>query len=131
MNNEEKIIALLENMDNRIETIEKGRISDSRQIDIIANQVGKLTTEMQQGFKDMDARFEVMDERFNDMDARFEQIDEKLDKKADKLDIVRMENEIFPKLEALFDGYQQNSDKLDRIEAQVAKHEEIILRRVR
>lgn len=45
--------------------------------------------------------------------------------------VVRIENDHGQKLDALFDGYNQNSEKLDRIEAEVAKHEEIIMRRVR
>lgn len=44
---------------------------------------------------------------------------------------ITIENEIKPKLEALFDGYKQNSDKLDRIESEVAKHEEVIIKRVK
>ena len=36
-----------------------------------------------------------------------------------------------PKIDALFDGYKQNADKLDRIEKEVSKHEEIILRRIK
>ena len=35
------------------------------------------------------------------------------------------------KLDALFDGYKQNSEKLDRIEKELAKHDEIILRRIK
>ncbi len=45
--------------------------------------------------------------------------------------VVRIENDHGQKLDALFDGYNQNSEKLNRIEAEVAKHEEIIMRRVR
>ena len=45
--------------------------------------------------------------------------------------VVRIENEHGQKLDALFDGYKQNSEKLDRIEAEVSKHEEIIMRRIR
>ena len=35
------------------------------------------------------------------------------------------------KLDALFDGYRQNSEKLDRIEKELARHDEIILRRIK
>jgi hypothetical protein len=45
--------------------------------------------------------------------------------------VIRIENDHGQKLGALFDGYKLNSEKLDRIEAEVAKHEEIILRRIR
>jgi hypothetical protein len=36
-----------------------------------------------------------------------------------------------PKINALFDGYKQNSDKLSRIEEEVSRHEEIIPRRIK
>jgi archaellum component FlaC len=44
--------------------------------------------------------------------------------------VTRIENEHGQKLNALFDGQKLNSQKLDRIESQVAKHEDLILRRV-
>ncbi|MBS3947551.1 MAG: hypothetical protein KGZ57_04470, partial [Dethiobacter sp.] len=45
--------------------------------------------------------------------------------------VARIENDHGQKLGALFDGYKLNSEKLDRIEAEVTKHDEIILRRIR
>ena len=45
--------------------------------------------------------------------------------------VINIENNHGKKLSALFDGYKQNSDKLDRIQEEVSKHEEIILRRVK
>jgi len=44
--------------------------------------------------------------------------------------VLKLENEHGQKLSALFDGYKLNSEKLDRIESEVTKHEEIILRRI-
>lgn len=45
--------------------------------------------------------------------------------------VVKIENEYGQKLGTLFDGYTLNAEKLDRIEQEVSKHEEIILRRIR
>ncbi|NMB40664.1 MAG: hypothetical protein GX996_01845, partial [Firmicutes bacterium] len=45
--------------------------------------------------------------------------------------VVRIENDHGQKLGVLFDGYKLNSEKLDRIEKEVAKHEEFILRRIK
>ena len=42
-----------------------------------------------------------------------------------------IENDIKPKIDALFDGYKQNTEKLEKIEEEVSKHEEIILRRIK
>lgn len=65
------------------------------------------------------------------MKQQFELVNKKLDKKSDKTDIVKLENDIVPKIQALFDGYKQNTEKLDRIEKEVSKQEEIIMRRVK
>ncbi|PRR77643.1 hypothetical protein CLLI_22070 [Clostridium liquoris] len=45
--------------------------------------------------------------------------------------VIKIENEHGEKLNALFDGYKQNSEQLNRIEHEVAKHEEVILRRIK
>ena len=42
-----------------------------------------------------------------------------------------IENDVTTKLEALFDGYVHNSEKLNRIEAEVIKHDEFILKRIK
>jgi archaellum component FlaC len=52
----------------------------------------------------------------------------KTEVKTIKDTVIKIENEHGNKLGVLFDGYKQNSEKLDRIETEVAKHEEIILR---
>jgi len=45
--------------------------------------------------------------------------------------VIRIENDHGKSLEALFDGYKQNDEQLNRIEKEVAMHEEVILRRVK
>ena len=50
------------------------------------------------------------------MAEQFKEVKSKLDEKADKNDIVRMENELNQKVSALFDGYKQHTDMLERIE---------------
>ena len=44
--------------------------------------------------------------------------------------VIRMENDYGIKINALFDGYKLNSEKLERIEKIVLRHEEVILRRI-
>lgn len=86
----------------------------------------KMYAEMQKGFNNV----------YEDMHKGFEQVNVRLDKLENRMDnvenaVVRIENDHGQKLAVLFDGYKQNSEKLDRIEAEVTKHEEIILRRIR
>lgn len=45
--------------------------------------------------------------------------------------VIKIENDHGDKLKALFDGYVQNSEKLERIEKEVTRQEEVILRKVK
>jgi len=80
-----------------------------------------------------DQLFEFMTKMYNEMQGGFKQVNSKIDgvENEAKKTNTKIEHEIMPKLEVLFDGYKQNSDKLDRIQEEVSKHEEIILRRVK
>ena len=79
----------------------------------------KMYSEMQVGFKEV--RSEV-----NEVRSEVNEVRNEVKKTNTKID-----HEVMPKIDALFDGYKQNSNKLDRIEEEVAKHEEIILRRIK
>ena len=45
--------------------------------------------------------------------------------------VIKIENEHGEKLSALFDGWKQNTEQLKRIEQEVSRHEEIILRKIK
>ncbi|MEL7656835.1 MAG: hypothetical protein AAGU75_13105 [Bacillota bacterium] len=45
--------------------------------------------------------------------------------------VIRIENDHGNHLKALHDGYAQNSAKLDRIEKEVSRQEEVILRKIK
>lgn len=55
-----------------------------------------------------------------------------LDKKVDNLEktmlLIKLDHG--KKLDALFDGYKQNTEQLVRIKREVSKHEEVFLRRI-
>lgn len=78
-----------------------------------------------------DEVFELLTKMYSEMTEQFKEVKSKLDKKADKSDIVRMENELNPKVKALFDGYKQHTDILERIEKEVTRQDEIIMRRIK
>jgi hypothetical protein len=78
-----------------------------------------------------DKSFELLTKMHSEMTEQFKEINKKLDEKADKSDIVRLENDLNPKVQVLFDGYKQHTDVLERIEKEVTKQEEIIMRRVK
>jgi len=68
----------------------------------------KMYAEMQEGFKSVNERLSFLEKT-----------------------VSRIEIDHGQKLSALFDGYVQNSEKLDRIETEVAKHEEFIIKRIK
>ena len=80
--------------------------------DKIFDLMEKMYSEVQDGFKDIRGRLE------------------KVETETLKTNIA-IEQDIKPKLDALFDGYKQNAERLDRIEHQVSKQEEIIIRKVK
>ncbi len=80
--------------------------------------------------------FELMTKIYSDMQEGFKNVNKEFKKVHNRLDnlertVIRIENDHGRKFEALFDGYTQNSKKLDRIEKEVTRHEEIIIRRIK
>ncbi|MDD3225166.1 MAG: hypothetical protein PHX70_10795 [Clostridium sp.] len=86
----------------------------------------KMYGEMQNGFKEVNKKFDAVDKRFDGIDKRLDG----MDKRIGRIE-VKIDGEIMPKLETLFDGYKQNSERLTRIEDKVSNHEEIIYKRVK
>ncbi|MBP7073185.1 MAG: hypothetical protein KBB40_06740 [Clostridia bacterium] len=67
-----------------------------------------------------DKAFELLTKMYSEMTEQFKVVKSKLDEKADKSDIVRMQNELNPRVNVLFDGYKQHTDILERIEKEVS-----------
>ena len=105
--------------------------------------------------------YDLMEKLYSETQKGFEQVNtriEGLEKEIRKTNLV-IEHDIKPKIEVLFDGQKQNSDKLDsldskvdnlenkvdnlehrfdrlehkvdRIEIQVSKHDEFIIKRIK
>ena len=103
----------------------------------------QMYTEMKEGFGKVDKRFGSVDKRLESTDKRLDSMDEKFestDKRFESIDkqlsdikdiVIKIEHEHGEKIDALFDGYIQNSNKLDRIEKEVSKHENFILKRIK
>ena len=77
---------------------------------------------MEKMYLEMQTMKDAMNVGFNDVNNRLDKVEQT---------VIRIENDHGQKLTVLMDGYKQNSDKLDPIEKEVNKHEEIILRRVK
>lgn len=81
----------------------------------IQNEFGKMRNDMQNGFNEVN-------QRLDRVESRLEQVENR---------VTVIEQDHGKKLDLLFDGYVQYSETLNRIEKEVSKHEEIILRRVK
>jgi tetrahydromethanopterin S-methyltransferase subunit G len=66
-----------------------------------------------------DKTFELLTRMYSEINEQLNQINKKLDAKADKSDIVRMENELQPKVEIALEGYQAVSEKLTTLENKI------------
>jgi len=75
-------------------------------------KIVNMNKEMQEGFKGMNSKIDGLENEIKKINAE-------------------IDHGVMPKIDALFDGYKQNSEKLDRIEKEVSRHEEIILRRIK
>lgn len=76
-----------------------------------------------------DKTLELITKIYTEMTEQFKEVKE--DIKDLKKDVIKFENELTPKVQALFDGYKQHSDQLNRIESEVSKHDEFIIKRVK
>jgi hypothetical protein len=111
MTNEEfqmLVLRQLARMEDRIGKIEEGQARMETRMDRLEKSQDILATEVM------------------DLKSKTNDIDTKLTRLA-----VRLENEIEPKINALFEGHKQHTEQLTRIEEQVNKHDEYILKRIK
>ena len=85
----------------------------------MTSKMDKMYSEMQDGFKKTNTDISDIKFDLNTLKSDLKKIG------------VKIDGDITPKIEALFDGYKQNSEQLNRIEQEVSKHEEVILKRVK
>lgn len=94
----------------------------------ILNLLEKMYIDFNKRFEGIDSRFGNIESELVDVKQNMATKDELAEVKAEvssiKAIVVKIENDLGQKLGALFDGYKLNS-------AEVSKHEEIILRRIR
>ncbi len=148
MNNEEKILALLEAMQSSIETMQGDIVSmkgnnttlhgsiDAMQgsIDAMHGSIDAMhgdITSMQGDILTINHRLDRMEKRFDGVDERFDGVYGRLDKleqeqsemasaiKRIDRSVILIENEHGKKIGALFDGYQASLDRDKAIEPRV------------
>ena len=77
----------------------------------IYSELQSTKTEMQQGFKRVDERFDKVENDIKKIDIKLEEFDKKAD--------------------LSLEGHKTNTEQLNRIESEVSRHEEFILKRVK
>ena len=85
---------------------------------------------------DNEKLFEFMTKMYSEMQEGFNKVNTELSEVKTRLTsveniVTRIEHDHGQKLQALFDGYKQHTDQLERIEKEVSKHDEFILRRIK
>ena len=93
---------------SRMDALEEGQKEDRKVLDLVATQVSILTKDV------------------NDL----KEGQKRLEHAQSKTEIV-LEHDIRNQLQVLFDGQKQQGDQLNRIEEEVKKHDEVILRRIK
>jgi len=87
-----------------------------------------------------DKIFDLIEKMYSDLKGDIGSIKTEMNDRFTKLEnevaqvkktVISIENDHGHKLEALFDGYKQNTEQLTRIESEVSRHEEVILKRVK
>ncbi len=114
-------------------------MTDRGLLELVAAQVGALTTKTdnlttQVGNLTNDVRglqTDMQGVKGEIKGLKGEMQDLKIEVADIKKRVIHIENDHGAKLDALFDGYKQNDEKLTRIEAEVSKHDEFIMRRIK
>jgi chromosome segregation ATPase len=114
-------------------------MTDRELLELISSQMGTLSQDvkgLREGQNNLENRFDNFENRFDNFENRFDNFENRFDnleKKVDSIDkaVIRIENDNNIQHTALFDGWKQNTQQLERIEKEVTKQEEIIMRRVK
>ncbi len=107
-------------------------MTDRELLELIASQVGVLTkdmTEVKGRLAGVENHLTGVEDRLTGVEDRLTGVEDRLTGVEDRLTgvegaVVKIEIDHGQKLGALFDGQKLNSEKLDRIEAEVTKHGE-------
>lgn len=90
----------------------------------VEGKVDGLETRMDR----IEGKVDGLEIRMGGLETRMDKMDR--DVQEIKKTVIHIENAHGDKLSALFDGYYQHTDMLERITQEISKHEEVILRRI-
>lgn len=102
---------------------------DMAEMRLEMNGMQKNMVEMRHEMTEMTGMQSAITEIRNDMSGMRQDMN-KLIKRVDNIE-TQLEDNISPKITILFDGWQQYTDQLYRIEEKVSSHEEFIIKRIK
>ena len=102
---------------------------EDKTFELLTKMYSEFSGKIDNMHNEFNSKFDNMQGKIDSIEGKIENIEGDLN--SLKNVVTRMENDHGNKLDALFDGYKQINDRLDRIETEVSKHEEVILKRVR
>lgn len=121
----ELLVSKVTGMEGEVSSLKEGQKSNRELLEITTAQVGGLTEKV----NGLDKKVHTLTTDMIDVKSDLSNV--KSEVKDIKKMVIKIEHEHGQKIEALFDGYKQNTEKLDRIEQEVMKHQELIIRRVK
>ena len=93
------------------------------------NLMELMYAEMQKGFKEVNERIGGLEGEVGGLKGEVSGLKERVSSLENT--VTRIEHDHGKKLDALFDGYKQNTEQLEAIKQEVGKHEEFIIKRVK
>ena len=93
--------------------------------ELMTKMYSDFTTRMDR----LETKIEHIDNKVDNLETKVDNLETKVKHIDNKVTIIEQEHG--KKLTALFDGYTQNAQKLDNIQEEVSKHEEVILKRIK
>lgn len=94
-------------------------------INIIHNDIKDLKDDvggLKEGQSSLENRIDSLGNRFDSLEKKVDSIDKT---------VIRIENDNKVQHTALFDGWKQNTEQLGRIEKEVIKQDDFIMRRIK
>lgn len=93
--------------------------------ELMTKMYSDFTTRMDR----LETKIEHIDNKVDNLETKVDNLETKVKHIDNKVTIIEQEHG--KKLTALFDGYTQNAQKLDNIQEEVSRHEEVILKRIK
>lgn len=100
-------------------------MTDRELLETVSANVGQLTQDLGKLTQDVGQLTQDLGKLSQDVETLKDEMHEV------KKSVIHIENDHGSKLKALFDGYVQNSEKLDRIEKEVSRQEEVYIRKIK